>query len=127
MNVFDSSAVLALVFNEPGTELATRLMDADDALISSVNQAEVLGKLHDTGMPAEEAALLWRQLPLKVLPFTAEHAQLAGQLRPVTRALGLSLGDCCCLALAQATPGAKVVTADRPWAGLHGFDIQLIR
>ena len=82
MNVFDSSAVLALVFNEPGTELATRLMDADDALISSVNQAEVLGKLHDTGMPAEEAALLWRQLPLKVLPFTAEHAQLAGQLRP---------------------------------------------
>ena len=127
MNVFDSSAVLALVFNEPGADLATRLMDADDALISSVNQAEVLGKLHDTGMPADEAAMVWRQLPLKVVPFSAEHAQLAGRLRPGTRALGLSLGDRCCLALAQATPGATVVTADRPWATLPDFNITLIR
>jgi len=36
------------------------------------------------------------------------------------------LGDRCCLALAQAH-GAPVVTADRAWDALQGFDIQRVR
>ena len=127
MRVFDSSAVLALIFGEPGAELAARLMDQHDALISSVNHAEVLGKLLDRGLSADDVAAISQQLPLKVMPFTAEQAQLAAGLRPATRALGLSLGDRCCLALAQQQGGATVVTADRRWAGLAGFDISLIR
>ena len=127
MKVFDSSAVLALIFGEPGADLVARLMDQNDALISSVNQAEVLGKLLDRGLSADDVAAISQQLPLKVMPFTPEQAQLAGGLRPATRALGLSLGDRCCLALAQQQGGATVVTADRPWAGLAGFDITLIR
>ena len=127
MRVFDSSAVLALICGEPGAELAARLMDQHDALISSVNQAEVLGKLLDRGLSANDVATINQQLPLKLMPFTAEQAQLAAVLRPAARALGLSLGDRCCLALAQQRGGATVVTADRPWAGLAGFDITLIR
>ena len=127
MRVFDSSAVLALIFGEPGAELAARLMDQHDALISSVNHAEVLGKLLDRGLSADDVAAISQQLPLKVMPFTAEQAQLAAGLRPTTRALGLSLGDRCCLALVRQQGGATVVTADRPWAGLAGFDISLIR
>ena len=55
-----------------------------------------------------------------LLPFTAEQALISGLLRPGTRALGLSLGDRCCLALAQVLK-AEVVTADRPWKALKGF------
>ena len=127
MKVFDNSAVLALIFNEPGADMAARLMGADEAVISSVNQAEVLGKLHDNGLSPSDVAAIAQQLPLTVVPFTAEQARLAGDLRPSTRALGLSLGDCCCLALAKQLPDATVVTADRPWAGLTGWNITLIR
>ena len=127
MKVFDNSAVLALIFNEPGADMAARLMGADEAVISSVNQAEVLGKLHDNGLSPSDVAAIAQQLPLTVVPFTAEQARLAGDLRPSTRALGLSQGDCCCLALAKQLPDATVVTADRPWAGLTGWNITLIR
>ena len=125
MKAFDSSAVLALIFNEPGADMAAQWMDADDAVISSVNQAEVLGKLHDNGLSATDMAAIAQQLPLTVMPLTAEQARLAGNLRPSTRTL--SLGDRCCLALAQQLPDATVVTADRPWAGLTGWNITLIR
>jgi ribonuclease VapC len=47
-------------------------------------------------------------------------------LRASTRTFGLSLGDRCCLALAQVR-GAAVVTADQSWKKLKGFDIKLIR
>ena len=127
MKVFDSSAVLAVLFNEPGAEQAIRWLENDDAVISSVNQAEVLAKLLDTGLSEADVAAIGQQLPLQVLPFSAQQARIAGNLRPATRALGLSLGDCCCLALAREQPGAQVVTADRAWAGLAGFDIALIR
>lgn len=127
MKVFDSSAVLAVLFNEPGAEQAIRWLEDDEAVISSVNQAEVLAKLLDTGLSEADVAAIGQQLPLQVLPFSAQQARIAGNLRPATRALGLSLGDRCCLALAREQPGAQVVTADRAWAGLAGFDIALIR
>ncbi len=127
MKVFDSSAVLAVLFNEPGAEQAIRWLEDDEAVISSVNQAEVLAKLLDTGLSEADVAAIGQQLPLQVLPFSAQQARIAGNLRPATRAIGLSLGDRCCLALAREQPGAQVVTADRAWAGLAGFDIALIR
>jgi PIN domain nuclease of toxin-antitoxin system len=127
MKVFDASAVLALLFDEPGAELAARWLEEDDVLISSVNQAEVLAKLLDKGLSEADISAIGQQLPLQVVPFSAEQARTAASLRPATRALGLSLGDRCCLALARAQPGAQVVTAERPWAGLAGFDIALIR
>lgn len=93
MRVFDSSAVLALTFGEPGAELAAQLMDQHDALISSVNHAELLGKLLDRGLSADDGAAISQQLPLKLMPFTAEQAQLAAGLWPATRALVLLNGD----------------------------------
>ncbi|MDH4393367.1 MAG: type II toxin-antitoxin system VapC family toxin [Aquabacterium sp.] len=127
MKVFDSSAVLAVLFDEPGAALAIRWLEDDDALISSVNQAEVFAKLLDRGLSEADITAIAQQLPLQVVPFSAQQARTAASLRPATRALGLSLGDRCCLALASEQPGAQVVTADRPWVGLAGFDIALIR
>ena len=127
MKVFDSSAVLALLFEEPGADVAAKWMDEGPALISCVNQVEVITRLIDHGATAAHAQATFATLPLDVLAFTRDYAQAAAALRPATRALGLSLGDRCCLALAQLTPGAMVVTADRPWARLKGFKISLIR
>ena len=127
MKVFDSSAVLAVVFDEPGAEQAIRWLEEDDAVISSVNHAEVLAKMLDKGLSEADVAAITLQLPLQVVPFSAQQARIAGSLRPATRSLGLSLGDRCCLALATEQAGAQVITADRPWAQLTGFDIALIR
>jgi ribonuclease VapC len=115
MKVFDSSAVLAVLFEEPGAELSARWMDEGPALISSVNQVEVITRLVDQGATPAHAAATFATLPLQVHDFTP------------TRALGLSLGDRCCLALAQSLAGTQVITADRPWAKLKGFKISLIR
>jgi len=55
------------------------------------------------------------------------HALIAARLRPLTRHLGLSLGDRICLALAIERQ-CPALTADRNWANLKiGIPIQLIR
>jgi PIN domain nuclease of toxin-antitoxin system len=51
------------------------------------------------------------------------------RLRPLTRSVGLSLGDRCCLALAQRQ-GAVVLTTERHWqriATSAGVEIRDIR
>jgi ribonuclease VapC len=126
MRVFDSSAVLALVFEEPGADRVAALLADGPACISAVNLAEVISKLFDRGLPAADVLAIQSDLPFSVEVFDADQAQLAGQLRNSTRTLGLSVGDRSCLALAQALQ-AEVVTADRPWKSLKGFKITLIR
>jgi len=55
------------------------------------------------------------------------HAVITAKLRPLTKPLGLSLGDRTCLALAIDRE-CPVMTADRNWAKLNiGVPIQLIR
>lgn len=126
MRVFDASALLAVLFSETGGERAAALLEEGDAVVSAVNQGEVVARLMDRGLGRDEADVAWRSLRIEVLPFTAEHALASGLLRPPTRALGLSLGDRCCLAVAQSL-NAEVVTADRPWKALKGFRFIFIR
>jgi ribonuclease VapC len=124
--VLDASALLAILNQEPGAEkLTPELLSA--ATISAVNLAEAHSKLVSRGLrPADawEAALS----PMsEAVPFTAEHARLAGDLVTKTRALGLSLGDRACLALGLAL-NAPVYTADRSWNKLRvGVRIHIIR
>ena len=127
MKVFDASAALAVVFAEPGADKAEHLIEGGDAVISSVNHAEVVARLLERGMRETEADAVCDALRLQILPFTAAQGRASGRLRPTTRSLGLSLGDRCCLALAQAHRGAEVVTADRLWKDLKGFKVTLIR
>ena len=126
MRVFDASALLAVLFNEPGGNRAAGLLEEENAVVSAVNQGEVVARLTDRGLSPDEVDVAWRSLRIGVLPFTAEQALISGLLRPATRALGLSLGDRCCLALAQVLK-AEVVTADRPWKALKGFRFTFIR
>lgn len=95
-------------------------------MISAANLAEVIAKLVDQGFTDDEARTAHDSLALKVAPLTADAALAAGRSRRQTKALGLSLGDRCCLALAQASDAA-VVTADRPRKALEGFRFEFIR
>lgn len=124
--VLDASALLVLLNGEPGSDKLTPEL-LNDAVCSTVNLAEVQTKLVAKGMPPDDA---WAAAisPLREgIPFSADHAKLAGSLIAQTRALGLSLGDRACLALGLALK-APVYTADRSWKNLKlGIRIHAIR
>lgn len=124
--VYDASALLAVVFDEPGAEDVIHLLARPGGEVSAVNWSEVGAKLVERGLKPNELAVELAAFGLDVVPFDETQANLAAAMRPHTRKLGLSLGDRCCLALAQAR-GARVVTADAAWAKLRGFDIVAVR
>ena len=123
--VFDSSAVLAVAFEEEGAEAAVRWLSG--GIISAVNASEVVARIVDLGASGEEARALLLGFGLEIRPFDAALAVAAGLLRPATCGQGLSLGDRACMALAIREQ-ARVVTADRAWAALDlDVEVELIR
>jgi PIN domain nuclease of toxin-antitoxin system len=129
-SVIDASALLALLQDENGADEVVEAIAAG-AAISAVNLSEVLAKLAEHGQPAvvalgsiHEAAegALW------IEPFIEDDAAQAADLRPRSKAQGLSLGDRACLALA-ARFEVPAVTADRDWRKLPdiGVAVKLIR
>jgi PIN domain nuclease of toxin-antitoxin system len=123
--VLDASALLAVLRAEPGAERVERRLEG--ACIGAVNLSEVVAKLIDDGVPEAEVRRAIGRLELDVHVFDAQHAYAAGVLREATRALGLSLGDRACLALAQSS-GALALTADRSWSQLNvGIAIEVVR
>ena len=123
--VLDASALMAVLREEPGAAAVEAVLD--HAAISAVNLSEVQAKLVERGTAAELAWSSLVDLDLEVIDFDASQAKVAGDLRSLTRAQGLSLGDRACLALAQAL-GLPAMTADRAWAGLEvGIEIRTVR
>ena len=123
--VLDASAVLALLQREPGHRRVTKLLA--EAAISAVNLCEVAAKLSEKGLLAESLRPDLLALGLQVVPFGEALAFRAAEIRSSTRRLGLSLGDCACLATADAAE-AIAVTADTSWERVKvGPRIQLIR
>jgi len=114
--VLDASAILAVIHGEPGSDKLSPELLAN-ALVSSVNLAEVHGKLVAKGWDIEHAWEDCSGLADQVSPFTMAQAKSAGSLILATRSLGLSLGDRACLALALEVK-APVYTADRSWKNL---------
>jgi ribonuclease VapC len=124
--VLDASAVITALNQEAGADRLTPDL-LRNAVSSTVNLAEVQSKLVDRGVPADEAWRVTLNSVREAIPFTAGHAKTAGDLIAKSRALGLSLGDRACLALALAL-NAPVYTADRSWKKLRlGIRIHVIR
>lgn len=123
--VLDASALLALVNQEPGQDMVAEMLPR--SLASAVNASELVAKLTDQGMPEDEVRDVLAALDLTVISFDEGQGLIAGYLRPLTRHLGLSLGDRACLALGLQTQ-RLVITADKAWAKLElGVEIQVIR
>jgi len=125
--VLDASALLCLLKGERGAERVLSVLPR--AMVSAVNLSEVYGKLADAGGSADRVAQAIGGLHLRVEPFDDDQAHRSGMLRPLTRSLGLSLGDRACLALAQHR-GATALTTDRIWADLPdaiGTLVEVIR
>ena len=123
--VFDSSALLAIIFGEDGAEVAARRLSG--GIVSAVNASEVIARLVDFGTSGADARNALLSFGLDIRPFDAALAVAAGQLRAATREKGLSLGDRACVALAIREQ-AGIITADRAWTGLNlDVEVELIR
>jgi PIN domain nuclease of toxin-antitoxin system len=110
------------MLEELGADKISKLLPG--AILGAVNLAEVVAKLQERGAPDETIDRNIARLDLRVIPFDAAQALLAGKLRARTRRAGLSLGDRACLALA-VTRGLPAVTMDRGWAALD-IGVQII-
>ena len=113
--VLDASAVLAYVRREQGWEAVERLLAA--SLLSVVNLTEVVSVLVRQGIDPILARVVVDRLGCETVPVGFDLAFRAGTLEPETRALGLSLGDRSCLALAERE-GVPAVTAESAWSRL---------
>jgi ribonuclease VapC len=113
--VHDASSLLAVAFREPGGEMARALLRG--SFISSVNWSEVAQKVRSKGGSTQQLAALFTGLGVTILPFAMTTAELAADLYPQTKHLGLSLGDRACLALGLET-GREILTTDKNWTSL---------
>ena len=122
--VLDSSAVLAVINSEKGEDVVEPKFP--ESMISSVNLAEILTKLAERNVNLRDALDYFLKVGLDVAEFDVALALKTATLRPLTKHLGLSLGDRACLALA-IQENATAVTADRSWATLDVCPIEIIR
>jgi PIN domain nuclease of toxin-antitoxin system len=114
-----------MIFNEPGSEQVVEMLD--DCKIHALNLAEVMRKLVSLGKPADEVIAQVGTLELDVVEdLRMEQVREIARLAPEARRLGLSLGDCVCLAVAK-TEGVTAVTAERRWSELRGYKIKLLQ
>ena len=123
-NVLDASAILTVLQNEKGQENVTPILET--SAVSRINVTEVLTKLVEKGMSVDEALEVFDSLDLQIIEFDKEQSLKVAELRPLTKHLGLSLGDRCCLALA-ITKKLPAVTADKNRATLNFCQIKVIR
>jgi ribonuclease VapC len=127
MVVLDSSALLASLLDEPGKESVDATIG--DAIMSTVNLAEVVGYFSKEGLTSTEIDAILERTPLAYAETDAGMAIAAGNLRALAAKAGLSLGDRFCLALAKQK-GLTAVTSDKKWAEIGdqiGVTVILIR
>lgn len=124
--VFDASAIIALLRNEPGADAVAAHIG--DGLISAVNLQEVVKSLLRRGVPLDVARTMIEALHLDVRPHDVEGAFAAATLHAATVAFGSGLGDRSCMALAIAE-NLPALTTNKVWAQLAipGLKVKLAR
>src|SRR4051794_22376327 len=98
-SVLDASAIMALLLGEPG-QAQVRQAIYEGSAACTVNLAEVAGRCARANLNREQVDELLSYLDA-VTWIAADYdlARRAGELLPITRPFGLSLGDRFCLAL----------------------------
>jgi ribonuclease VapC len=126
--ILDSSAVLAMLQDEPGADRVVAALASDSVAISAANLAEVLSILAVRGGVApEEARATVEELDIRVVPVTDEIATSSAEIAMRHPRSGLSLGDRLCIATG-IVHGCTVLTTDQAWLGLElGVEIESIK
>jgi PIN domain nuclease of toxin-antitoxin system len=123
--LFDASAVLAVVFREPGAERVVAHLA--QGLAPTPVMIEILSKMAQKGGTVSQARRAVEELGLKWRALGSAVAELAADYLLKFRRNGISLADATCLAMAD-TYNLPVLTGDRKWATLGlDLDIRLIR
>ena len=123
--VLDTSAVLAVIFAEPGADHVIPLLGF--SAISSVNLCEVVAKLCERNASASEIEREVERFELLVVSFDEFLAFDAGVLHIKTKGRNISLGDRACLVTARRMD-LPACTGDRQWMDLDlDVTIELIR
>jgi len=123
--VLDASALIAMLWEEPGGDRAESL--ADRAVVSTVNWTEVLQRFQRGGLSLDGKQDAIEALGIRLEPYTTEDADAVARMWDAARPARLSLADRACLALARRL-GVPAHTADRVWADLDvGVEVVLIR
>ena len=108
--ILDTSALIAILFQEPEADLFIRAIhDADCCLMSAGSFLE-LSLVLDRQAPLEtgrQSEMFFRRAGIVIEPFTVEQAYLARQafhdFGKGRHAAGLNFGDCFAYALARQT------------------------
>lgn len=123
--ILDSSAVLAMVFGEPGGGHV--LSKSRGALLSAVNADEVFHKVARKGIDRRDVETQLTKLAVEITAFDTAQARLCAALHPRVAGTDRSFADRACLSLGMAT-GWPILTADDKWLTLGlDLDIRLIR
>jgi PIN domain nuclease of toxin-antitoxin system len=123
--VLDSSAILAVLNGEPGADAV--IPSLATAIASTVNIAEVIGKLIDRGGSLDDAMEALGAIDLDIADYDLDLARRTGSLRTDAANRSLSLGDRACLALAERER-VPALTSDRRWSSaVTAADVQFIR
>lgn len=125
--VFDASAVLALLRQEPGGDRIRPLLRS--SAMSTVNFGELAGFYARRGAAEADIRRLLDRLPTARIDLDEGSAFAIGLLLPLTQPTGLSFADRACLVLARRL-GVRAVTADRAWSRIAdavGVEIEVIR
>ncbi len=108
--IVDSSAVLAIAFQEPEAErFATAIAEAPERAMSAVNWLEVMMVVESRygEESADDVLLILEQLGVEILPFDAEQANEARaawqRFGKGRHPAGLDLGDCAAYAASVVT------------------------
>jgi len=128
-SVLDASALLSYLRKEPGGERVLEAIVADGAVMTTVNFGEVATWFMRNGADEVFVRSLRARLVFPLVPVDDDLAIRAALLAPLTRSVGLSLGDRLCLSLAERLK-APALTADRLWrevAEVAGIAVELIR
>jgi len=113
--ILDSSALLAVLLEENGSEKVEKIMG--HAVLSVVNFSEIMSKMLLKGLQVVETLDHIKSLIPEIIPFSIPIATKAAELIIYTKTFGLSLGDRACIATA-IDYGYEVITADKIWTNI---------
>jgi ribonuclease VapC len=117
--VIDSSAILAVLFEEAGANRIAHLIASDPRRLSSaftVLEAAIVAEARKGEAGGRELDLLLHRIGLESIPLTASHVEVAREAwrryGKGKHPAGLNIGDCFAYALARISGEPLLCTGD---------------